>query len=238
MKPVRSVKGVLPEAIHAPPFHALLADLRRAKDRFEAGEDAGRGGVIASVEALTRFLLAFHPVTAAGLHNPLITLVSALKSLDDGRASDLLTPRKKPGRHRESPLRNSLVGLAACTVDGLVASGLQFEKACDTVAAELQAANIRPSRKGAKGNQGHAPQMTVRTVREWYAKVSEDVGRRSVAARVYDSMKQSYEPILYTFKLRPEERDPNALLPQQIHEILLMGLRKHVSDYHGAGKTT
>ncbi len=43
------------------PFNALLADLHRE------GDEAARDGAIASVEAVTRFLMACHPVADSGL---------------------------------------------------------------------------------------------------------------------------------------------------------------------------
>ena len=120
------------------PFDALLAELHRAKDLYESGDEEARAGAIASVEAVTRFLMACYPVADSGLCRPLVALCAALKGLDDGVTSTLLEPRKLGHRGGSPRLRQILLGLAACTADALIASGLKAVEADDAVAEELR----------------------------------------------------------------------------------------------------
>ena len=195
------------------PFGALLADLKRAKDLFESSDDAAREGVIASVEAVARFLMASRFITDSGLQSPLIVLLSDLKSFDEGTSPALLKPKKKRGRTRKSSLRDSLIGFAVCTADKLTECGLDPKKADEMVARELKKEGIKPSRQGADGNQGHIPQITEVTICGWRKKVREDVGRRSVAARVYDSTKPLFD---IAGALSMEQKQKSILMQLQI----------------------
>jgi hypothetical protein len=128
------------------PFDALLADLHRAKDLYESGDEAACAGAIVSVEVVTRFLMAFRPVADSGLCRPLVALCAALKDLDDGVPSTLLAPLKLGHRGGSPRLSQILVGLAAYTADALIASGLKALEADDAVAGELR--NMASSRAG------------------------------------------------------------------------------------------
>jgi hypothetical protein len=76
---------------------------------YQKDANAGREGVVHSVEWVLNFLQRFAPVIFSKLHAPLIVLFNALMSLDDGNVSPLLKPTKKTGR---APL----IGAAAFTV--------------------------------------------------------------------------------------------------------------------------
>ena len=76
----------------------LFHELDRAKELHRSEANAGREGVIHSVETVLKFLQLFAPVISSALHTPLIVLFNALMSLDDGGVLPVLKPANKTGR--------------------------------------------------------------------------------------------------------------------------------------------
>src|SRR5262249_15200652 len=142
--------------------------------------NAGREGVIHSVETTINFLSLFAAVISSSLHAPLGALHDALMSLNDGRVLPLLDPAKKTGRPRASAMRASLIGLVAFTVMRLTETGMQATAAHTTVARELEKAGIKPAR-GAR-------MITARTIRGWCEEVRSDVGRHGGASQTYNHL--------------------------------------------------
>jgi hypothetical protein len=180
----------------------LFHELDRATELHRSDPNAGREGVIHSVETAVKFLSLFAPVISSVLHAPLGVLLDALMSLDDGRVLPVLKPAKKTGRSRASALRMSLIGGAAFTVKRLTETGMQAPAARKAVADTLRAVGVKPARGGV---------ITAQTVRGWCAEVSADVGRRSEAAKTYDLLMA--EPMGYT--------TTNELPASQVRKVLV-----------------
>jgi hypothetical protein len=160
-------------------FDLLYSALREAKRLFEAGDNAGREGVIHALENLLKFLSRFQPVLDEGLNAPLGSLLSALLSLDDGRVLSLLKPVLARGRSRASAIRDSLKGAAAFTVMRLRAAGRTAPDARKDVAHVFHNAGVKAAR-------GQYPKITSRTVRGWCEEVAADVGRHGQAAQTFE----------------------------------------------------
>jgi hypothetical protein len=165
-------------------FDFLYGELREAKRRFEAGNDAGRDGVIHALETIVKFLGLYEPVLTGGLHAPLAMLFDALMHLDDGDVLPMLQKVPHSGRARASAGRESLMGMVAYTVDALCATGMPLDDARETVACELQRAGVRPGR-----GRG---EFTSRTVRTWCEKVAADVGARGEAKQTYALLEKKF----------------------------------------------
>jgi hypothetical protein len=162
-------------------FEFLYGGLRDAKNLFEAGDNAGREGVIHALENLVKFLSRFQPVIAEGLNAPLGSLLSALLSLDDGTVTPLLKPVRASGRSRGSAIRDSLKGAAAFTVMRLRAAGKTAPDACQDVASVFNDAGVKAAR-------GRFPKITNRTVRGWCEEISADIVRNGDAAQTFDGL--------------------------------------------------
>jgi hypothetical protein len=85
-------------------------------------------------------------------------------------------------------------GYAAATVQLLLQAGLARGDAHRAVATQLSQLDIRPERGSGT--------VTATTVRNWCDEVSEDVGRRGMAALMYDD------------KTAPEEMERFSALPK------------------------
>jgi hypothetical protein len=197
----------------------LFRGLHEANQQFIEGEDAGRLGVIAAVSTTIEFLSFFESTT--DLRQPLIALLSAVMSLDDGNVPPLLKPHPRPGRRPASAARESDKALAAGTVHRLCQTGLDINEAFEKVAKVCRKAGLKPGRKGAKDSRGQEPEITGRTVRGWCEKIAEDVGRHLQAAQTFDRLRQSHTP----------EAQANRQAIKSVHKettrnALLEGLRR------------
>jgi len=181
----------------------LFHELDRAKEFHRSEANAGREGVIHSVETVLKFLQLFAPVISSALHAPLAVLFDALMSLDDGRALPLLKPANKTGRPRASAFRGSLIGAAVLTVKRLTEVGMKTPAAHEAVARNLKGAGIKPAR-------GRVGAITARTIRGWCEEVSADVGRNGEAAQTYDLLIKD-----------PRGSATNGLRPKQARTVLL-----------------
>ena len=93
-------------------FNFLHHGLREATGRFErsGAQDGGRDGVIHALECVLKFFTVIertgsYPfIVAEGVHAPIARLFDALMSLDDGKVSLLLAPKKGSGRARQQLL--------------------------------------------------------------------------------------------------------------------------------------
>jgi hypothetical protein len=183
-----SVVGSLPEKVTPRDLNRLnealayiFHELRTAITLHQSNANAGREGVIHSVETTINFFSLFAPVILSSLHSPLAVLHDALMNLDDGRVLPLLKPSKKTGRPRASAMRGALIGAAAFTVKRLTETGMQAATAHKVVAHKLKSMAVRAGR-------GRAGTMTARTIRGWCEEVNADVGRRGEAAQTYDHL--------------------------------------------------
>jgi hypothetical protein len=184
----------------------LFQELGNATALYQLDPQAGREGIVHSVETVIKFLSVFAPVIAARLHAPLGVLFDALMSLDDGMVSLLLKPAKRAGRARASALRKALIGAAVFTVERFKETGMEVPPAHKTVASILKAEGVKLAR-------GRAGTMTARTIRGWCAEVSADVGRHGVAAQTYDRLISTFTG-----------SDTNELPPADARELLLSKL--------------
>jgi hypothetical protein len=210
-----SVVGTLPERIEPSDLRLLnealaylFQELDKANALYQSNANAGREGVIHSVETVLKFLSVFAPVISSRLHAPLAVLFDALMNLDSGTVLPLLKPAKKTGRARASALRSSLIGAAAFTVRRLTETGMKAPAAYKAVARCLRDAGIKPAR-------GRAGTLTERTIRGWCEEVNTDVGRQGEASQTYD---------LLIFD--PRGNATNDLLPAQARTALLKQLAK------------
>ena len=66
-------------------------------------------------------------IVAEGVHAPIALLFDALMSLDDGKVSLMLAPKKRSGRAHASSFYNGLKGIAVFTVQRLQATGVKLD---------------------------------------------------------------------------------------------------------------
>jgi hypothetical protein len=161
-------------------FNFLYHGLKEAERRFEnpASQDGGRDGAIHALKYVLKFFDVFHRtgiyplIVSDGVHAPLVRLFDDLMSLDNGRVSAMLTPKKKSGRARVGGAYDGLKGIAVFTVRRLGATGLSLADARDATATALARSGIRPARKGSADGTG---QFSVRTLRQWQDDVDFNV---------------------------------------------------------------
>jgi ParB-like chromosome segregation protein Spo0J len=156
----------------------FFADLRGAWDQFQAGQD--RKGAIQALAAMWRLIALFKSPLAETLHVPILLLQDALCALDKNKVAPMLKPAPRSGRARSIGARAGLRGHAAGTVQHLMQAGLTQPQAYARLAKTLTKLGVRPERGPG--------QITATTIRHWCDEVAADVGRRSVAATVYDGM--------------------------------------------------
>jgi hypothetical protein len=170
----------------------LFRGLLDANRKFVEGEDAGREGAIAALNAVCEFL---HSIPGTHDHlQPIVALLNALTSLEEGTVVPMLK-QKAAGRHGRRPssaAHNCDKAMAVVTADRLCETGLDPEEAHKMVAKACREAGIKPSRKGAKDSQGQESEITDRTVRGWREKIAQGVGCHSQAAQTYKRLKQSW----------------------------------------------
>jgi hypothetical protein len=211
----------------------LIAGLREANRLFEEGKDAGRKGVIAAVSAVIEFILPFQRMTRDNWLAPLTSLQSALLNLDDGEALPLLRPVRRPvgGRSLASAARESAKAMVAGTMHRLCETGLDTKEACEGVAKVCREAGFKPGRKGAKDSRGQEPEVTARTVRGWWEKIAEDVGRHSQAAQLFDHLKQSWsakaQAVTQLIEIKGVEAVRNDLLEALRRSLVQMRASEH-----------
>jgi hypothetical protein len=201
----------------------LMAGLQEASRLFAEGKDGGRHGAIAALNAVIQFLLGFEGATQ--FRQPLIALVDALVSLDDGRVLPILKPHPRSGRPPASAIEEDIKAVAAMTVHRLGETGLELNEAYERVAKVCREAGLKPARKGAKDSQGQKAEITARTVRLWCEKIAEDVGRRSQAAQTFDRLLQSQSSRAEAIAQAIEGQDTEA-----VRERLLEGLRPSLME--------
>lgn len=207
----------------------LLRGLHEANQQFIEGKDAGRPGVIEALKVVTQFLKFFECTTDQS--QPLVALLSAVMSLDDGNVPPLLKPARRPrgGRSPDSAGRRSCQGLVAATVNRLCETRLDINEACEKVAKVCREAGIKPGRKGAKNSQGQEPEIMGSTVRGWCEKIVEDVGRHSQAAQTFDRLRQSWAAKAQAITKAIESKGIEA-----VRNNLLEGLRRTLVEMRAA----
>jgi hypothetical protein len=177
-------------------FNALAWGLQAANKRFVEDNDAGRGGVIDALMAVIEFIQKSNVLRALGVAAPLVRLCGDLESLDDGKVSALLTPKKlNVGRSPATRFYNALKGLAIFTARRLQATGMSPIEACAEVARTLNEMGVRPARKGKrslKSSQDSSGRLTERTVRTWQEQISADVGVHTTAAQTLRESEEEY----------------------------------------------
>jgi hypothetical protein len=222
----QSVVGRLPDKIEPsdlPLLNEALAylfeQLGKATELYQAEPNAGREGVIHSVETVLKFLSVFAPVISLSLHAPLAVLFDALMTLDEGKVLPLLRPVKKSGRARASAMRESLMGVVVFHVDRLTETGMPAEAARKAVSRTLKNLGISPARGRAS--------ITARTIRGWCERVRADVGRHGEAAQAYDGL----------IAADPKDRATDGLPPTELRTALLGRLAemaKKIRAHEGA----
>jgi hypothetical protein len=178
------MKGSLPEAFTERDLDILnvalrffFADLRTASELFHRSEGHGRSSAIKALGATWRLIALFERPLAENLHLSILHLQDALMALDNNTVSPMLKPVP---RSTSTGVRAALRGHAAGTVARLTQAGVPQKEALAEVAKTLVEFGVGPERGPGK--------ISARTVREWCEGVAADVGRRSNAAVVYDSM--------------------------------------------------
>jgi hypothetical protein len=201
----------------------LFRGLHEANQQFIEGDNAGRLGVIAAVSTAIEFLSFFERTT--DLRQPLIALLSAVMSLDDGNVPPLLKPRPRSGGLPASRARESDKALAAGTVHRLCQTGLAKNEAYKKVAKVCREAGLKPGRKGAKDSRGQEREITDRTVRGWYEKIAED--RHSQAAQTFDRLRQSQPNLAQAIKSDGTEAVRRGLLESLRRSFIEMRAPEH-----------
>lgn len=133
----------------------LFTSLHKAKLRFDAGDDAGRGGALYALDAILRFLMLFEAVHVGSLLTPLALLFGDMVSLDGGQVCPMVAPAKKRGGTRASGFYNALRGITVFVARRLEASGMAHADARKAVAKELANTGVRPARKGSRVQRAH-----------------------------------------------------------------------------------
>jgi len=166
----------------------LLNDLQGAAELFAQGHNSGRDGAIAAQSAVVEFLMRFQNTNH--LRQPLVAVLNALVSLEDGAPLPLLVPRKrKAGRRPSSPANQCDKGLAVATVTRLQECGIDKKGACGMVAKVCRDAGLKPERSGARA--GSTPNISGRTVSGWLEKIDQDICRGSLAGQTLDRVLNS-----------------------------------------------
>jgi hypothetical protein len=207
----------------------LFRGLYEANKQFIEGEDAGRRGVIEALIVVTEFLLFFQNTT--DFRQPLVSLINALVSLEEGNVLPLLERHPRSGGLPASAASESDKAMAVVTAERLLETGITKKEADNRVAGVCREAGIKPGRKGAKDSQGQEPEITARTVRYWREKIAEDVGRHSQAAQTFDRLRQPHTPKAQAnrqaIKSEHKETTRNALLEGLRRSLVQMRAPEH-----------
>jgi hypothetical protein len=140
----------------------------------------GRPAAIEALQAIVEFLSAISGPGELQHQWPVNSLVSALISLDDGRAVPLLRPAKIGHRAINSVAMEGAKATAVFIAMRLIGMGLDPDVADEKVAVVCRKAGILPGRSGATHQR---LEVTARTVRGWREVIEEDVGKHSRAGR-------------------------------------------------------
>jgi hypothetical protein len=180
-------KGTFPESVTEgdldalnSAFSLLFSLLRQARVQFDEEGDGGRAGAFTALGACWMFVALFKRPLAESLQVPILRLMDALAALESGTVSPMMVPIRRRGRAPSSNAHATLRGHAAGTVRRLMDIGLSRAEAHKSVAKALANLGVRPERGSGT--------VTPSTVKNWCDEVSSDVGRRGVAAQMYDSM--------------------------------------------------
>jgi hypothetical protein len=170
--------------------------LRQARERFEKEGNDDRHAAFSALGACWSFITLFRTPVEETLHVPILRLQDALAGLDEGRTEPIVKAVRRPrgGRAPSSHAHAGMKGYAAATVQLLLQTGFALGDAHRAVATELSQLGVRPERGSGT--------VTATTVRNWCNEVSSDVGRRGMAALMYDD------------KLAPEEQERFSSLPK------------------------
>jgi hypothetical protein len=141
-------------------FNFLYHGLRKAKQRFNSDvQNGGRDGAVHALEYVLKFFDALqrtgiYPlILAEALNAPLSRLCDDLMSLDDGKVSVMLKPKKTRGRARGSTFYEGLKAIAVFTVRRLEATGMQPTDARKAVAKHSGRARCPTSPQGLCGER-------------------------------------------------------------------------------------
>lgn len=135
---------------------SFLDGLLAANRLFEKGNDGGRLGAIEALNTVWKFL---HPIPGTHDHRqPIVALLNALTSLDEGDVLPLLAPAKRTGRHPASVARNCAKAMAVATAARLQEAGMETGVSYRRVAKICREAGFAPGR-------GRNPHVTERTLR-------------------------------------------------------------------------
>ena len=111
-------------------------------------------------------------------------------------------------------LREEFLGTVAYTVKKLCDLDCPQSEAHKALADDLNRAGTKPDRGSG--------QVTPRTVRDWWERVSEDFGRHSPAAQRYDALMA--DPRTAAFDRMPPEAAARLLRRQLVRAAMLLGI--------------
>jgi hypothetical protein len=112
----------------------------------------------------------------------------------------LLLSKKRSGKRggQPNPISTEYAkALAIRVLERLVNDGMAQNVAYEKVADACRKAGLKPGRRGARDQCG---EVTARTVRDWKAKISEDIGRHTLAGKCYENIGELP-------KVRPPDKD-------------------------------
>jgi hypothetical protein len=164
------------------PLEQAVFDLQNKL--WVASRSEGRPATIDALLAVTEFLSVISGPGERLHQRPFNELISALRSLNDGAVLPLLEPVRRSGRPRNSAAMDYAKALAVFITRRLCDSGMNSNDAYGRVALVCRQAGLRPSRRSG----GQKLEMTARTVREWCAAISADVGCRTRVGQNFASL--------------------------------------------------
>ena len=223
------MKGTLPEQITAADLETLneglrffFSKLRLASGLFRQSGDDHRHAAIVAMDAAWQLVALFRRPYAELLFRPILDLQAALRNLDEGGVPPMLKPVRRTGPAPSTDTHAALWGYTAGTVQRLVQSNISPHDARKRAAELLVKLGVQ-----ARGNKP----ITERTVRTWCEKVAEDVGRRGVAANVYDTMFTDEESLRFSNLQSDRERQALAL------NSLALFVRPNFSRFQNSGSS-
>jgi hypothetical protein len=177
-------------------------------------ESDGRREAIEALNAVWTFL---HTIPGTVDHRrPIVALLNALTSLDDGVTLPSLKQKAAgPGRRPTSVAHNCTKAMVAATAERLQSAGMEADESYHRVAKTCNQAGFAPGR-------GRNPRVTAQTVRCWREEIEADFERRSDAAKTLDRMRQSWADMPTA---TVEDKGAAAL-----HRALLEALRQSLAQ--------
>lgn len=180
--------GTIPIEVRAedlPILNAELAELhyqlRNAFREFKSADKGGRHLMIMALSATKRIVDKFDAIRNERLSVPIVMLLDALSSLDDGNTAPCLraeAANRRGGRAKSSGLYVSVQALAINAAYQLSELGIPFSTCFDEVSVVVKSAGVKPSR-GSKA-------ITARTIRGWKETSEADVAFETpLAQRLY-----------------------------------------------------